>query len=376
MKKLLSACGRRPLLLIGPLPPPSGGATISFQLFYDFVKHYTQIPILQCSLPVQAKERSRTLGRTNRYRTLMRLLRSLLLIPRCSSVVAFGSKGFCFTFALLIIIGSKCCNKNCYIRFFGGRPAQFVSPLPMLLRSLLFRMLGLADGLVIETQLGASEFPHFLQERISVVPGYRPSMVTSPPVRMPDKDLVRFVFSGQMGPEKGVDLLTEAFSAVRRHLSGVRRIELHLYGVGSENFCKQFQGMQDVYYHGSVDNVRLRKSLQDYDVFVFPSVYANEGHPGSIIEAMLAGLPIIASELSVIKEALSNNVNSILVHPGDADDLAAAMEELALDPKLRHRLGNGSYKSSVHFDAAHVLPKLAKELGILDDQGDPLKLKT
>jgi glycosyltransferase involved in cell wall biosynthesis len=56
-----------------------------------------------------------------------------------------------------------------------------------------------------------------------------------------------------------------------------------------------------VHYHGVVDNIELRRQLTFYDVFVFPSVYDNEGHPGVLIEALMAGLPIISSDQTVIK---------------------------------------------------------------------------
>ena len=66
-----------------------------------------------------------------------------------------------------------------------------------------------------------------------------------------------------------------------------------------------------------------------------------EGLPVVLIEALAAGVPAVASDLSGIPELVETDVTGILVPPGDAEAIADALERLARDPALRARLAAG-----------------------------------
>jgi glycosyltransferase involved in cell wall biosynthesis len=77
--------------------------------------------------------------------------------------------------------------------------------------------------------------------------------------------------------------------------------------------------------------------LADADVFVLPS--RSEGHPVAVLEAMAAGLPVVASRVGGIPEQVSHGETGLLVEPGDPRGLAAALRRLVAEPSLRLRLG-------------------------------------
>ena len=72
-------------------------------------------------------------------------------------------------------------------------------------------------------------------------------------------------------------------------------------------------------------------------MFLMPSLW--EGLPLSLVLAMGAGLPVIASRVAGIPEVVKDNVSGLLVKPGDAPQLAAAMVRLLQDDALRSALG-------------------------------------
>ncbi len=81
----------------------------------------------------------------------------------------------------------------------------------------------------------------------------------------------------------------------------------------------------------------LGNVLNAVDMFLMPSLW--EGLPLSLVLAMGAKLPVVASRVAGIPEVVKDNVSGLLVDPGDATQLAAAMVRLVENGELRARLG-------------------------------------
>jgi glycosyltransferase involved in cell wall biosynthesis len=89
------------------------------------------------------------------------------------------------------------------------------------------------------------------------------------------------------------------------------------------------------------------------DVFVLAS--RSEGGPISILEAMAAGLPVVASDVGGVREQVADGVTGLLVPPGDPEALAGALERLLADPELRRRLGAaGLERARERFDVSRL----------------------
>jgi glycosyltransferase involved in cell wall biosynthesis len=111
-------------------------------------------------------------------------------------------------------------------------------------------------------------------------------------------------------------------------------VELEIVGDGPERERLADQsaalGLADrVHFAGWVDRSALLDHYHRADVFVLPSRY--EGMPNVILEAMACGLPILATRTAGNEELVEPGRNGRLFAIGDADGLAAALEE-ALDP--------------------------------------------
>src|SRR6185312_5153733 len=81
----------------------------------------------------------------------------------------------------------------------------------------------------------------------------------------------------------------------------------------------------------------IQAVLAAADIFALPSRF--EGLPMSVIEAMLTGLPVVATNVRGPAEQVLADVTGLLVPPGDAPALASALQRLAADPALRARMG-------------------------------------
>jgi glycosyltransferase involved in cell wall biosynthesis len=107
---------------------------------------------------------------------------------------------------------------------------------------------------------------------------------------------------------------------------------------------------------GIGDRVRLLGERRDVpellgaaDVFVLSS--RSEGLPVSVLEAMVAGLPVVASRVGGVGELVEDEETGLLVAPGNPDELSTALERVLGDRELRRRLGAaGRERVERHFD--------------------------
>ena len=101
------------------------------------------------------------------------------------------------------------------------------------------------------------------------------------------------------------------------------------------------------------------KYLKNFDIFVLPSI--KEGLPYVILEAGLAGLPVIASNVGGIPEIIDNEKNGILVSPANPEELALAIKKLIDDKTLRETIAkNLREKIQKEFSLEKMVEKTTK----------------
>jgi glycosyltransferase involved in cell wall biosynthesis len=93
-----------------------------------------------------------------------------------------------------------------------------------------------------------------------------------------------------------------------------------------------------------------RSLLDDIDVFVLPSRL--EGLPLSILEAMMGGRPVVATDVGSVREAVVDGTTGLVVPPGDPEALRKALERLADDPGERRRMGEAGRERALELFTA------------------------
>lgn len=159
-------------------------------------------------------------------------------------------------------------------------------------------------------------------------------------------DRVRILFVGHINEYKGVDILISATDEIVRR--GYRKITVELIGGGSPRVVKKFKEKvrrreleKYIIFEGIREDVpsRLRKA----DIFVLPSRL--EGLPTTVLEALVMGVPVIASNVGGIPDIIRNGKNGLLVSPEKKERLSQAIMRLIDEEGLRKRLILEGYKT-------------------------------
>ena len=175
------------------------------------------------------------------------------------------------------------------------------------------RQIGLASG---SLRVIESAVPEFSAQRPN---GNRPRPLVGTTARLVD--------------QKGLDVLLRALPAVPG-------TDVEIVGDGPERAALEALAGElgisaRVRFVGWSD--RAREWLGRWDVFVLPSRF--EGLPLSILEAMLAELPVVATDVGSTREAVRDQVTGRLVAAGDPDALAEALRDVLSDPQRARALG-------------------------------------
>jgi len=146
---------------------------------------------------------------------------------------------------------------------------------------------------------------------------------------------------GRLSPEKGHRDLIEAMALLRRR--GIGDFRALILGDGPERkrLLRQIEtrGLSGiVLLSGHQANPLPYYRLAD--VFVLPS--HSEGSPNVLLEAMAAGVPIVACAVGGVPESVRHEESALLVPPGSPEELAGAVERVLRDAPLAARLGRAA----------------------------------
>ena len=191
-----------------------------------------------------------------------------------------------------------------------------------------------------------SQYPKINTTSVSVIHNSVDTQLFSPKKDLNPSQRNIVLFTGRLVAAKGIGYLLDAipkilseypdtlFTFVGTGNSLPYLTRLKEMGISENNFA--FLG----YLKHAAD---LVKYYQSASVYVAPTLYENL--PIRVLEAMSCGIPVVASNVCAIPEAIDNGINGMLVQPRSVDELARAICSLLGDRKLRMTIGNNARKT-------------------------------
>ncbi len=187
----------------------------------------------------------------------------------------------------------------------------------------------------------------FNEGKLRVVPHGMALPAASAPAGS-DGSGIEVLFVGRLEPRKGIDVLLaavprilEANPEVRFRIVGDDSMKLRGGQTYKEKFLRehpQAVWLDRIRFDGRVSDKALHEAFAQCDVFVAPSRFESFGLV--FLEAMRVGKPVIGCRAGGMPEVIENEVNGLLVEPGDVDGLAQAILRLARN--LAERVGMGT----------------------------------
>ena len=163
-------------------------------------------------------------------------------------------------------------------------------------------------------------------------------------------DEIKILFAGSLFSHKGV---YEFYNAAKLLSNNLDNISFHIagryYPNNSQSITHElFQKIKNsdfITFHGAWNKHEFVENLKRFEIFILPSY--GEGLPLSVIEAMLSGMPILASDVAGCKSCVENSNNGYLFKAKSISELVDAIKKITKNRNSLYSMGHSSREIAV-----------------------------
>jgi glycosyltransferase involved in cell wall biosynthesis len=353
----------RRLLIIGPKPPPVGGSPLTLQAMLEELALLpsVQVRVINTSPATDVRKKMDGFNFEKIRRSLFILPKYIYEILRCDVILVFANDLFAITLVPVLLLLAKIFHKPFYVKPVGAGLDLFIKAQKKIFREYLLFVLRSTDGILAQTKLLMED----LKKLGCINAYYLPGCRTMPPItRVPKQDSSGFhmIYLGNINKQKGPLILLDALKNVSELYD--EKVTCDFFGPIQdeirEDFMEGLKSVPNAYYCGVAEAGTGAQLISQYDALVLPTYHDTEGHPGVMIEAMQAGVPVISTQLRTFPELITNGINGFLVPTQDSRSLAEAIHKLSANQILRRKMGQANHLKGKEFRADQVVDKLLK----------------
>ena len=344
------------IAMLGPYPPAIGGIATNIQnlIKSPLSEKFTLLKFSTMSKKCGTSEYSQEKMYAKICRVFLELLTYVIFLQKDSPQLvhintSFGSWSFWRDSAYLLM--SKVFRKKVLFQIHGGKLDEFWDHSSYLIRLLIKKILEMPEIIAVLSLAQKKPFDETgFDDKVKVVPNtvdprryqnqgsYRAKFGIS-------EDCISVLFIASLFiKKKGV---MELLNAIKLITPEFRNVLFIFVGGGVEEpamieFSQRENLKKNVRFLGYLSGDEIVQILNSSDIFVLPSY--SEGFPLVVLEAMAAGLPVIATSVGAIPEIIEDGKNGFLVRPMDHIALAERVRGLVQNEELRKKIGNNNIK--------------------------------
>lgn len=292
---------------------------------------------------------------------LLHLLWVVALFPNAKYIISANNQS---TYRLLRILNYFPHKREIYYWVIGGSIANWIKTKRVKSEPYRILKLFIVEGEVMKQTLAECGF-----DNVIYVPNFK-NISYLPNKKQSTGDVLHFVFLSRIMPEKGCDEIMKATKILNSE--GVNDLfQVDFWGKiedsYAESFKQQIMAIPNVNYKGFLDlrNVENYDILSRYDTMLFPTSWHGEGFPGIVIDAYIAGLPVIATEWSLNGDVLKDGETGIFIPVHDVGALADAMRRIITDRSILEPMSRKCQQMAKLYDSETILTEeLFTKMGI------------
>jgi len=345
------------ILLIGTFGEPrkniiGGAVTKNLTLLKYFQKNNINFRILNTSY----------IG-TAPITTAIKLFNHLFLMSKTHVIISHSTP---FAIKLIITISYLKALKNFDLTYLviGGTLNARLNEKPSLCKHLR-----VCNRIIVETNSMQKTISQMPVQNVKCLPNFK-SYDYTPIVTKKRVLPIKLVFFSRVCKEKGIEL---AMQCVERINNDNKKIlfSLDIYGPIKKEYKSRFTQILNktghvISYKGILQTEKNKTYhiLSQYDLMIFPTYHPGEGFPGAIIDSLIAGIPIIASDWQYNNEIVRARQIGRLFKTNNLDDLMETLIWFNYHINEIEIMKKNCINEAKKYHVDNVIPKLLMEMGI------------
>ena len=193
---------------------------------------------------------------------------------------------------------------------------------------------------------------HYHLKNVITFPNFRIHSFT--PTFVQNKDFFRIVFMARINRMKGIDYVFNLAEYLENIHIGKKPIIIDFYGPvekkDEEYFHTQLNKHNILSYRGILQPEDIYKTLNNYDLMVFPTKYYTEGFPGTVLDAYISGLPIVATHWKHATDfIIQDKTGYIVPFENSEKDFINSVLKIYKDDNLSLKMKQNAYERSKNY---------------------------
>lgn len=240
------------------------------------------------------------------------LFKTLACILKCEHIVIMVNENGRKIFFPILRVASHVLHRRIYHNVIGGRFAEYLENNPKLIRDVKsFKVHW------VQTESQIRKLDDIGLKNTEILPNTKEIRISNPDeISNYDEKIYRFCMCSRISIAKGTEAAIAAIEEINKR-AGKVAATLDIYGKADSDYEARFesimsQASEAITYCGFIPNDQTVDSLRGYFMLLFPSTYEGEGFPGTVWDALAAGVPIIATNWRYNAEIITDKVTGLI----------------------------------------------------------------
>lgn len=285
-------------------------------------------------------------------RPILTLVKVLIKIKEHNKIIIMlGTRGTRLVSKILSLFK----NKNLYYIVIGGNIAFYLSH-----KNSFQRRLKKYNAIFVQTRHLKEEMKQLQFENIHILSNFKNvnKLDEGELVAWTGKEkIIKVCVLSRVAKNKGIVEAAQAVKLINQELKG-KKVILDIFGYINSEFNDEFKKIllsDNINYKGLIHYNTTNIILKEYFALLFPTYWPGEGFPGTILDSMYAGIPIIATNWNSNSELIEHKKNGLIVEVQSPQEIKKALLFLIKSVKTRNLMAHNNFKESYRFTEENVL---------------------